>query len=234
MSGKRVERVELGCHWAIGYLWKFANQKFNKFFDSILCFCYASLFQLEFRLTVFFSCQFHLCRLFLYAYPTTPYYICCGLPRSSQNGLRLDLSDKLQTMPKTVAPSNLILLSPTAAPKIFVAISHSFTFNRCGFHLHNKMSEQKNSATERLNNLELPMLLLLLCRCCSVAAAVYANVAAGWAASVKTRCLICIKIFFVSSSNFNQRRRRRRRREIEKKKKHVRQHNGRTLSWSPA
>lgn len=54
VSGKRVERVELGCHWAIGYLWKFANQKFNKFFDSILCFCYASLFQLEFRLTVFF------------------------------------------------------------------------------------------------------------------------------------------------------------------------------------
>lgn len=112
---------------------------------------------------------------------TTPYYICCGLPRSSQNGLRLDLSDKLQTMPKTVAPSNLILLSPTAAPKIFVAVSHSFTFNRCGFHLHNKMSEQKNSATERLNNLELPMLLLLLllCRCCSVAAAVSANGAAG-------------------------------------------------------
>lgn len=52
VSGKRVKRVELGCHWANGYLWKFANQKFNKFFDSILCFCYAALFQLEFRLSV--------------------------------------------------------------------------------------------------------------------------------------------------------------------------------------
>lgn len=40
-------------------------------------------------------------------------------------------------------------------------------FQSGGFHLHNKMSEQKNSATERLNNLELPMLLppLLLLRC---------------------------------------------------------------------
>lgn len=192
----------------------------------------------------FFSCQFHLCLLFLYAYPTTPYYTILHMlwaptqfPEWSAFGFVWQIAGWLQqTMPKTVAPSNLILLSPTAAPKIFVAISHSFTFNRCGFHLHNKMSEQKNSATERLNNLELPMLLLLLCCCCSVAAAVSANVAASWAASVKTRCLICIKIFFVSrsSSNFNQRRRRRRRREVEKKKKHVRQHNGRTLSWSPA